>query len=90
MNDPEPPTLLDLIDAAVATATRAAHGCRNELAREHFEFALALLRESWVAEDGQEARTTAQVIADVREAVDLFALVFQLNPSSPSATKDRH
>jgi len=78
MNDPKPRTVLDLIDEAVASAKHAAHRCRNELAREHFEFALALLQESWIAEDGQEARTTAQVIADVREGMDLFALVFSL------------
>lgn len=89
MNDPNPRTVLDLIDAAVESAKYAAHRCRNELAREHFEFALALLTESWIAEDGQEARTTAQVITDVREGMDLFALVFSLNPSTPPTPKLR-
>jgi hypothetical protein len=88
MNEQKPRTALDLIDEAVAAAKHAAHSCRNELAREHFEFALALLTESWIAEDGQDARPVAQVIADVREGMDLFALVFSL-PSSPLATKDR-
>lgn len=80
MNDPDPetesPTVLDLIDEAVAAAKDAAHSCRNQLARDHFEFALALIRESWIAESGQEAREPARVVADVREAFDLFARVF--------------
>lgn len=71
-----PPTVLDLIDEAVASAKRAAHACRDETAREHFEFALALLTESWVAESGQEARSAGRVIADVRGALNLFAVVF--------------
>ena len=72
----KPPTILELIDEAVASAKNAAHSCRNELARDHFEFALALLRESWIAESGQQARSAAEVVADVREAFDIFALVF--------------
>ena len=71
-----PPTILKLIDEAVAAAKIAAHSCREQKARDHFEFALALLRESWIAESGQEARSAAEVVADVREAFDLFALVF--------------
>ena len=74
--DPEPPTILELIDEAVATARIAAHSCGSEIAREHFEFALALLRESWIAESGQKARDAAQVIADVREAFEIFAFAF--------------
>ncbi len=76
-HDHDPPqTVLELIDGAVATAKHAAHCCRNETAREHFEFALALLRESWIAESGQEARRAGQVVADVQSAMNLFATVF--------------
>ena len=71
-----PPTCLELIDEAVAAAKRAAHGCRDRRARDHFEYALALLRESWIAESGQDARSAGQVITDVRETMNLFALVF--------------
>ena len=46
---------LALIDAAVAASKEAAHACRSQAARDHFEFALALLRESWIAESGQES-----------------------------------
>jgi len=76
--DPDrlPPTCLELIDQAVAAAKRAAHGCRDGKAREHFEFALALLRESWIAESGQEARGADRVIADVKWTLSLFASVF--------------
>lgn len=79
MNDPDhetPPVPLGLIDNAVSAAKHAAHSCRNETAREHFEFALALLRESWIAEDGQQARSAAKVIGDVRWAQDLFTRIF--------------
>jgi hypothetical protein len=77
-----PPTVLDLIDEAVETSKIAAHSCRNQLARDHFEFALALLRESWIAESGQEARKPAQVVADVREAFELFAVAFNQKANS--------
>ena len=76
MTESEPPTVLDLIDEAVAAAKDAAHSCRTRAARDHFEFALALLRESWIAESGQDARKPEKVVADVREAFDLFALAF--------------
>ena len=75
-HDPEPPTILELIDGAEAAAKIAAHSCRKQKSRDHFEFALALIRESWIAESGQQARGAGEVVADVREAMDLFALVF--------------
>ena len=67
---------LHLIDRAVDAAKEAAHACRNEEAREHFEFALALLRESWIAESGQNARGAGKVIADVKWGLGLIAAVF--------------
>ena len=57
---------LELIDRAVDAAKEAAHACRNKEARECFEFALALLRESWIAESGQKARGAEGVIADLK------------------------
>ena len=78
-----PPTALELIDEAVALTRRAAHCCRDQTAREHFEYALALLTESWVAESGQKARRAARVIADVRDALALFATV-AARPLPPS------
>jgi hypothetical protein len=71
-----PTQTLRLIDAAVASAKEAAHACRNEQARECFEFALALLRESWIAESGQNARGAEKVIADVKWGLRLIAAVF--------------
>lgn len=73
----KPPSALELIDLAVASAKHAAHSCRNETAREHFEFALALLRESWIAEDGQEARKPLKVVSDVQQMADLFAAIYE-------------
>lgn len=72
----KPPSTLELIDIAVSSSKHAAHCCRNETARELFEFALALLRESWIAEDGQEARSAAKVIEDMRWTQNLFARIF--------------
>ena len=69
------PTTLELIDTARAAAKRAAHACHDPQAREHFEYALALIGESWIAEDGQQARSAGQIIADVRSDLDLFAAV---------------
>jgi hypothetical protein len=79
MNDTrrKPPSTLELIDIAVSSAKHAAHSCRNETAREHFEFALALLRESWIAESGQEARKPLKVVSDVQRMSDIFAAVFK-------------
>ena len=66
---------LELIDAATAAAKRAARACGNPLAKEHLEYSLALVSESWIAESGQEARTPQAVVANVNAALDLFALV---------------
>lgn len=78
MNDTheKPPTLLELIDEAEAAAKIAAHSCRSRKSRDHFEFALALIRESWIEESGQDARSAGQVVADVESAMNLFAMVF--------------
>jgi len=67
---------LELIDRAVDAAKEAAHACRNEEARECFEFALALLRESWIAESGQTPRGAEKVIADVKWGLRLIEAVF--------------
>jgi hypothetical protein len=66
-------TALELIDHARDAAKAAAHACRDETARRHFEYALALIGEAWIAESGQEARPPEHIIADVRWALDLFA-----------------
>ncbi len=71
------PSALELIDTAVDAAKEAAHACRNEAARECFEFALALLRESWIAESGQTPRGAEKVIADVKWGLRLIAAVFE-------------
>jgi hypothetical protein len=72
-----PNETLRLIDVAVDAAKETAHACRSEVAREHFEFALALLRESWIAESGQNARGAEKVIADVKWGLRLVAAVFE-------------
>jgi hypothetical protein len=81
-----PTETLALIDRAVDVAKEAAHACRSEEGRECFEFALALLRESWIAESlsatssrpsgGQNARGAEKVIADVKWGLRLIAAVF--------------
>ena len=71
----EPPAL-ELIDRAIGAAKDAAHACHDKQARECFEFALALLRESWIAESGQTPRGAEKVIADVKWGMRLIATVF--------------
>lgn len=73
----KPPGPLGLIDIAVSSAKHAAHSCRNQTTRELFEFALALLRETWIAESGQEARKPLEVVSDVQRMSDIFAAVFK-------------
>ncbi len=80
-----PPSTLELIDRAITAAKQAAHACRHPLAREHFEYTLALLHESWIAEDGQEGRPAGEVIANVADALSIFAAVFQLTSNRPRA-----
>ncbi len=77
MNDPKrkPPSTLELIDLAVSSAKHAAHNCRNETTREHFDLALALLREGWIAESGQEARGAGQVVSDVVKMTAFFSAI---------------
>lgn len=67
---------LELIDQATNATKRAAHACANPLAKEHLEYALALVSESWIAESGQEARKPQTLVADVASSLRLFALVF--------------
>lgn len=74
---------LILIDHAVAAAKEAAHACHDETARLHFEFALALLREGWIAESGQNALSADQVIENVRKGLRLIEFVFKNNPPKP-------
>ena len=88
MNATEPhpdrnPPALDLIDRAGDAAKAAAHACHSDDARRHFEYALALIGEAWLAEDGQQARSPEHLIADVRSALDLFAAV-TARPLHPS------
>lgn len=85
--DPSPPAgALALLDRATGAARAAAHACHCPLAREHLEYALALLSESWIAEDGQQARTPARLIADVRGALDLFAALAARSASPPTTS----
>lgn len=71
-----PTETLALIDRAVDAAKEAAHACHDKQARECFEFALVLLRESWIAESGQKSRGAEKVIADVKWGLWLIASVF--------------
>jgi hypothetical protein len=66
---------LELIDQATNAAKRAAHACANPLAKEHLEYALALISESWIAASGQEARKPQTVVADVASSLRLFEIL---------------
>lgn len=88
MNEPtinhQSDIVLELIDEAVASATRIVHACVSDTTRDHLEYALALLRESWIAESGQQARSAEQVITDVQEAMNLFSAIANFNQETKS------
>jgi hypothetical protein len=88
--DPAPPAgALALLDRASGAARAAAHACASPLAREHLEYALALLAESWIAESGQQARTPARLLADVRATLGLFAALAGRDPvTKPDAPRE--
>lgn len=73
----KPGHVLELIDAATCAAERATHASQNEDTREFLDFALALMKEAWICEDGQECRKPAEVIDEVRRTGDLLDLVFE-------------
>ena len=68
--------ILDLIDGAAAAAEQATHLCDNNKIHKHLEYAIALLREAWIEESGQDAKHAEQVIDDVSYAHNLVALAF--------------
>ena len=69
-----------MIDRAVAAAREAANTCRNEAPRECCEVALALPRESWIAESGFRnggAQGAEGVVADVKRGLRLIVAVIE-------------
>jgi hypothetical protein len=78
-----PPAALELIDRATGASKSAAHACRDQTARRHFEHALAHIAEAWLAESGQTARTPARLSDDLRRVLALFdSLAKSQTPSS--------
>jgi hypothetical protein len=63
---------LEQIDQAITATKQAAHACKNPLAKEHLEYALALVTECWIAESDQQARDAQTVIGNVKQALNLF------------------
>ncbi len=63
---------LKQIDQAIAATKQAAHAVTDPQAKEHLEYALALVTECWIAESGQQARPAQEVITNVRSALELF------------------
>jgi hypothetical protein len=68
---------LALIDLAVEAVREAGHGCRNQAARECVECALALLRESRMAESGRESLGAERVVSDVMRGLRVMAALFE-------------
>lgn len=73
---------LDQIDQAITATKQAAHACTNPQAKEHLEYALALITECWIAESDQQARNAATVIANVKQALNLFAALEARNTNT--------
>lgn len=63
---------LKQIDQAITATKQAAHACENPQAKEHLEYALALVTECWIAESHQQARDAQTVISNVSTALELF------------------
>ncbi len=63
---------LEQIDEAIAATKQAAHAVTDSQAKEHLEYALALVTECWIAEDGQQARPAQEIISNVQSALDIF------------------
>ena len=63
---------LKQLDKAISTTKQAAHACNNPQAQEHLEYALALITECWIAEDGQQARPPATIVNEVKNALNIF------------------
>ncbi len=63
---------LNKIDQAIAATTNAAHAITNPQAKEHLEYALALVTECWIAEDGQQARPAKEIVSNVTSALEIF------------------
>ena len=80
----QPGHVLELIDAATCAAERATHASQNEDTREFLDFALALMKEAWICEDGQECRQPAEVIDEVRQTRNMLDLVFSNQAKTPA------
>lgn len=63
---------LELIDQATAATTKAIQAGTNPQAKEHLEYARALVTESWIAEDGQQARDPQTIVTEVKNSFALF------------------
>jgi len=67
--------VLKLIEVAEEATKGAARSCKGESKTlEYLEMALALLREGWIVEDGQEGRRPVEVAVSVQEVSDLLKL----------------
>ena len=63
---------LNQIDKAIAATKQAAHAVTNPQAKEHLEYALALITECWIAESGQQARPAKEIVSNVTSALEIF------------------
>ena len=63
---------LNQIDKAIAATKQAAHVITNPQAKDHLEYALALITECWIAESGQQARSAQEIISYVTSALEIF------------------
>ncbi len=68
---------LDTLDQIIKSAQEAAHRLHNAEARLLAEYALAHLRESWIAESGQAARTPPKVHEDVAKGLRMLELILE-------------
>jgi len=68
--------LLDLLDEAAEKAEHVSRLSGSETTKDQLEYAVALIREAWIGESGQEAKPAQQVIEDVSYAKSIVRLAF--------------
>jgi len=68
--------LLDLLDEAAEKAEQVSRLSGNETTKDQLEYAIALIREAWIGESGQDTKQAELVIQDVSYAKSIVGLAF--------------
>ncbi len=70
---------LATLDQITVTAKEAAHRLQSPEGRLLAEYALAFLRETWIAESGQPARDPDKLFGDVAKGMRMIQMIIDAN-----------